>query len=426
MSEAIRVEEIWKSYMLGSHPTQYGTLRDAVAHRVSRLLKHQAPRPRRERFWALQDVSFSIQQGEAVGIIGRNGAGKTTALKILSRITRPTKGRAVVHGRVGSLLEVGTGFSMELTGRENVQLNGAILGMSRGEIQRKLDQIVDFADIVQFIDTPVKRYSSGMQMRLAFSIAAHLEPEIMLVDEVLAVGDQEFQRKCLSRIGEIEREGRTVVLISHNLAVIQRVCKRSLLLDQGNLVADGPTDDVVRSYGRATAAVDGRGSGAGPRPNQDLPRFLGWSLRGQGQAEDYVLKSGSPCEFIFRLNIPRPLRKAFFGLAIYAADGTLVYALSSYEIEEEFRDLAQGVHNIVFSVPEFPVGAGAYRPYVTVNTRGSGTVEAWHAHPEFDVSRRRQSLQVPPPWEGILSVPGAFSVESGLEVGGGDQQVALE
>jgi ABC-type polysaccharide/polyol phosphate transport system ATPase subunit len=405
MSEAIRVEAIWKSYVLGTSPTQYGTLRDAVADRVSRLVKHQAPQPRRERFWALQDVSFSIQQGEAVGIIGRNGAGKTTALKILSRITRPTKGRAVVYGRVGSLLEVGTGFSMELSGRENILLNGAILGMSRGEIQRKLDQIISFADIAQFIDTPVKRYSSGMQMRLAFSIAAHLEPEIMLVDEVLAVGDQEFQRKCLNRIGEIESEGRTVVLISHNLAVIKRVCTRSLLLDHGSLVADGPTDDVVRSYGRATADVDGRGSGAGPRPKSDRPRFLSWSLRGQGQAEDYVLKSGSPCEFIFRLDIPHPLRKAFFGLAIHAADGTLVYALSSYEIEEEFRDLEQGVHN-------------------TVNTRGSGTVEAWHAHPEFDVSRRRESLQVPPPWEGVLSLPGAFSVESGLEVGKGDQQVA--
>src|SRR5881398_3340272 len=205
-------------------------------------------RPKAEMFWALKDVSLDVHEGEVLGLIGRNGAGKTTLLKILSRITRPTEGWAEIHGRVGSLLEVGTGFHPELTGRENAFLSGAILGMSKAEIARKFDEIVAFAELEKFIDTPVKHYSSGMYVRLAFAVAAHLEPEILLVDEVLAVGDAEFQRRCLGRMQEFGASGRTVLFVSHNMQAVARLCQRALLLDGGRVVRDGPSAEVVAQY----------------------------------------------------------------------------------------------------------------------------------------------------------------------------------
>ena len=204
--------------------------------------------PRSEEFWALKDVSFEVRQGEAVGIIGRNGAGKSTLLKMVSRITEPTRGRIHLKGRVASLLEVGTGFHPELTGRENIFLNGAILGMTRVEIKRKFDEIVEFAEVEKFLDMPVKRYSSGMYVRLAFAVAAHLEPEILLVDEVLAVGDAAFQRKCLGKMEQVAGAGRTVLFVSHNMAMIQNLCDRTLLLDHGRLGTIGPTRDVIEAY----------------------------------------------------------------------------------------------------------------------------------------------------------------------------------
>src|SRR3990172_2695500 len=201
-----------------------------------------------DTIWALKDVSFEVKQGEIVGIIGRNGAGKSTLLKILSRITEPTEGRAEIYGRVGSLLEVGTGFHRELTGRENIYLNGGILGMKKGEIERKFDEIVDFSGVEKFIDTPVKHYSSGMHVRLAFAVAAHLEPEILMVDEVLAVGDAQFQKKCLDKMKEVGQEGRTVLFVSHNMQAITRLCERVILLREGSVFIDGPSHQVVGSY----------------------------------------------------------------------------------------------------------------------------------------------------------------------------------
>ena len=256
---AIRAEQIGKKFRLGEME-RYLALRDALARAVSapfRALSRlasgaaAAPRPEREEFWALSDVSFEIAPGEIVGLIGRNGAGKSTLLKILSRIVEPTTGRATLRGRVGSLLEVGTGFHPELTGRENVFLNGAILGMSRGEVRRKFDEIVAFAEVEQFIDTPVKRYSTGMYMRLAFAVAAQLEPEILLVDEVLAVGDSAFQKKCIGRMGEVGREGRTVIFVSHSMTAITRLCRRAILLEQGRVIADGPAPEVAAAYLRS-------------------------------------------------------------------------------------------------------------------------------------------------------------------------------
>jgi lipopolysaccharide transport system ATP-binding protein len=248
---AIRVEGIGKKYRIGHAPRQQ-SLREAVTgitHSASeRLGQRRASRREQDTLWALDDVSFEIKQGEIAGIIGHNGSGKSTLLKVLSRITEPTRGQATINGRVGSLLEVGTGFHPELTGRENVYLNGAMLGMRKREIDRRFDEIIAFADIQRLLDTPVKRYSSGMYVRLAFAVAAHLEPEILLVDEVLAVGDAGFQKKCLGKMGEVAGEGRTVLLVSHNMGVIQELCRECLLLSSGHLVADGPTAEVVSRY----------------------------------------------------------------------------------------------------------------------------------------------------------------------------------
>jgi homopolymeric O-antigen transport system ATP-binding protein len=247
MTSAIAADGLSKRYRIGELQASYGTLRESIA-RGARRLAGGSHRHHHETIWALRDVSFEVAEGEVLGVIGRNGAGKSTLLKILTRITTPTDGRAEIRGRVGSLLEVGTGFHSELTGRENIFLNGSILGMKRREIQRKLPEIVDFAGIDKFIDTPVKRYSSGMYVRLAFSVAAHLEPEILLVDEVLAVGDAEFQRRCLGRMEDFSQEGRTVLFVSHNMQTIAQLCDRAILLDKGEVVLDGPSPDVVAHY----------------------------------------------------------------------------------------------------------------------------------------------------------------------------------
>jgi len=254
---AIRVEEIGKQYRIGARKARAKTMREAVARAVAtplHNLRHLQSlgstdgRERADSIWALREVSFEIRQGEVLGIVGNNGAGKSTLLKVLSRITSPTTGRAWVHGRMGSLLEVGTGFHPELTGRDNIYLNGAILGMERSYITSRFDEIVAFAEVERFLDTPVKHYSSGMYLRLAFAVAAHLPSEIMVVDEVLAVGDADFQKKCLGKMSEVANEGRTILFVSHNLNAIQRMCPRSVLLQGGRLMADGSTTEVLRQY----------------------------------------------------------------------------------------------------------------------------------------------------------------------------------
>ncbi len=248
---AIQTEDLGKSYKLGLGSRGYDTLRESIVGTAKRSLGRLTGRGERhepELLWALRDLSLTVRQGEVVGLIGHNGAGKSTLLKILSRIAEPTTGWADVTGRTGSLLEVGTGFHPELTGRENIFLNGSILGMRRAEIRQRFDEIVEFADIERFLDTPVKRYSSGMSVRLAFAVAAHLEPEILLVDEVLAVGDAAFQRKSLAKMNEVAGEGRTVIFVSHNLAIIQALCQRGVLLERGKALLDAPVDEAIGAY----------------------------------------------------------------------------------------------------------------------------------------------------------------------------------
>lgn len=302
---AIQVEHLSKDYRIGTRQQAYRTLRDTVSeavlapfYRVRRLWQEEASgaAERNEMFGALRDVSFEIRRGEVVGLIGRNGAGKSTLLKILSQITEPTTGQVTLYGRVGSLLEVGTGFQGELTGRENIYLNGAILGMRHREVRKKFDEMVDFAEVDQFIDTPVKRYSSGMYLRLAFAVAAHLEPEILLVDEVLAVGDARFQRKCLQKMQDVGQEGRTVIFVSHNMPAITRLCQRALLLEAGQLQHDGPAPQVVGTYlnlGFSTSAVR-----EWPEPvvrsNEDIVRLCAVRVRAQDRCLTDVVDIRQP------------------------------------------------------------------------------------------------------------------------------------
>src|SRR3990170_3774876 len=266
MSEyAIRVQGLGKQYRLGGNAASYRTLRDTlgdVARWPLRLLKGEL-RHRAEKIWALRDISFELQYGQVLGVVGRNGAGKSTLLKLLSRVTEPTEGEAEIRGRVGSLLEVGTGFHPELTGRENIYLNGAILGMRKREIDHAFDEIIAFAEVEKFLDTPVKHYSSGMYARLAFAVAAHLEPEILLVDEVLAVGDVAFQKKCLGKMGDVARGGRTVLFVSHQMNQIRRICRTCIWLDAGGIRLEGSSPDVVTAYEASFATPLDRASRAG-------------------------------------------------------------------------------------------------------------------------------------------------------------------
>lgn len=304
MSYVIRAERLAKQFTLGER-APYGTLRESLARAATAPLEllrrtRQGGTPA-ETVWALQDVTFDVNDGEILGIIGRNGSGKSTLLKILCRITEPTSGRAAVRGRVGALLEVGTGFHPELTGRENVFVNGAILGMPRREVIRKFDEIVAFADIDRFIDTPVKRYSSGMQMRLAFAVAAHLEPTILLIDEVLAVGDVAFQRKCLGKMGDVAREGRTVLFVSHDLTAVQVLCQRAIRLAHGRIQGDGPVASQIGAYLAESRAI------APAELNNPIPLAEDLELVRFGFVPNPV-PSGNPAAFQVELRAAHSMR----------------------------------------------------------------------------------------------------------------------
>lgn len=369
---AIRAVGLGKTYHIGAvRSTRHRTLRDAVAEaarapfrRAGALLRGHASGAAEldEVLWALRDVAFEVREGEVVGIIGRNGAGKSTLLKILSRITEPTTGFAELRGRVGSLLEVGTGFHPELTGRENVYLNGAILGMTRVEIDRKFDEIVAFAETEKFIDTPVKHYSSGMSVRLAFAVAAHLEPEILLIDEVLAVGDVAFQRKCLSKMDEVADQGRTVLFISHNMAMVDSLCERSILLSGGRVVEDGRTRDVIDRYLEGVGApehvsldenTDRSGTGEYYATKLEL-------LDGQGRRIDHAITGE---ELTIRLHYDtrsgRPLRDARVNVLV-KRDERFYFVLAT-ETTEPREIVLDGPGAIEVTVPDLPLSGGEYQ-----------------------------------------------------------------
>ena len=355
---AIRVEGLWKEYFIGGAQRPGQTLREALVDGFRAPLRRMR-RGRRaagdeNRFWALSDVSFDVQPGEVVGIIGRNGAGKSTLLKVLSRITAPTRGRVEITGRIASLLEVGTGFHAELTGRENIRLNGAILGMSGGEVARKFDQIVAFSGVEKFIDTPVKRYSSGMYMRLAFAVAAHLEPEILVIDEVLAVGDAEFQRKCLGKISEIAGNGRTVLFVSHNMSAIRALCPSAVLLESGAVRLKGASADAIALY-----ASMSRESAADivETTNSSGPHFARVGLvRSQVDHGDTLLLN---C----RLASPQALRAAI-EIEIHDDAGlAVIYASTAPMAGAEF-DLGEGETSLTLKIGPLPLARGDYKIYL--------------------------------------------------------------
>jgi lipopolysaccharide transport system ATP-binding protein len=301
----------------------------------------------REDFWALKDVSFEIKEGEAVGIIGRNGAGKSTLLKLLSRITKPTTGRIELHGRVASLLEVGTGFHPELSGRENIYLNGAVLGMQRAEIKKKFDEIVAFADVEKFLDTPVKRYSSGMYMRLAFAVAAHLEPEILVVDEVLAVGDMEFQKKCLGKMEDVSKTGRTVLFVSHNMDAILRLCSRAILLQKGGVSSTGPVRDIVHQF-TSTHASQPSTISLGHLPQAEHARrnviLLSAEWPKSTSSAPWTVPFGQSIGFSVKFECRKAIRHLELGIALNAASGTELASTSSIVSQPEVN-LAPGIYS---------------------------------------------------------------------------------
>ena len=357
----IKVENLGKKYRI-QHQQQsgmrYKTFREVITDNVRGLFENRKSkienRKSQEDFWALKDVSFEVKRGEVVGIIGRNGAGKSTLLKILSRITEPTEGCVRLKGRVASLLEVGTGFHPELTGRENIYLNGAILGMSRAEITKKFDEIVAFAEVEQFLDTPVKRYSSGMYVRLAFAVAAHLEPEILIVDEVLAVGDAEFQKKCLGKMESVSRsEGRTVLFVSHNLAAMQMLCSRIIYLSRGNLIRVGELDDCINLYSQEGR----RASGAWQ------PVTLGRALQLQRFSfEPDNVKSGGDVAFELELLSEMEMRVSDLAILIYSSSGSRVAVLDlrtqgkPYVIRAGTRPLRGQIHSLPLVQGEYHLG----------------------------------------------------------------------
>jgi lipopolysaccharide transport system ATP-binding protein len=366
---AIQAQEVGKRYRLGELSGGYELLTEALVKRVRRLGRGGE---HRDDFWALRGIDFEVARGETFGIIGHNGAGKSTLLKILSRVTPPTTGRIDVNGRVGALLEVGTGFNQELTGRENVYLNGAVLGMRKAEIERKFDEIVDFAEVERFIDTPVKRYSSGMYLRLAFAVAAHLEPEILIVDEVLSVGDLAFQEKCLGRMERVAGEGRTVLFVSHNLTAVQALCPRSMLLSRGEKLMEGPTSEVISEYVagvRAESASDL--SGRLDREGSGRFRFESIRFESEGHPVDMPL-TGTPVEIVlgYASSDGRPVRQATFSVTVYTLLGGLILNLESSVAGTQFGELpSRG--EVRVRVPRFPLPAGRY----AINLFGTANTE---------------------------------------------------
>jgi lipopolysaccharide transport system ATP-binding protein len=402
----IRGEDLSKRYQIGQHE-RYLALRDVLARAVkapTRIFRRQAPANGNggdRQIWALKDVSFDIRQGEVVGIVGRNGAGKTTLLKILARVTKPTRGFAEVRGRMGTLLEVGTGFHPELTGRENVFLSGAILGMSKAEIRRKFDEIVAFAEVGKFIDTPVKYFSVGMRMRLAFAVAANLEPEILLIDEVLSVGDLEFQKKCLGKMGKVAEAGRTVLFVSHQMNQIRRLCQRALWVEAGGIRADGPAKLLVNDYEAACLAAYEVTAG---ETNASIA--IGhWYVESSGTNVLDLDDAPYPLVVKIQARAIRTIRKGQYFISLRDANNTVLWSKLSYDLT-----LDPGPVTFIHEFPSLPLLPGVYTWSVSVND-----LHRWFDFvlvPELSIVSKHDS-PVGPDLKGFLSLPSELQIQAG-------------
>jgi len=399
MKTVIQAKGLGKQYHRGLRVD--GGLRHVLDRLVRSPLSFFRPSPG-ELFWALRDVDLEVGQGEVLGLVGRNGAGKTTLLKILSRITRPTRGWAEIRGHVRSLLEVGTGFHGELTGRENTYFSGSMLGMKKREIDRKLDEIVSFAEIEKFIDTPVKHYSSGMYVRLAFAVAAHLEPEILLVDEVLAVGDLNFQKKCLGKMDDVVREGRTILLVSHQMNQMRRLCQRCIWIDAGQLRLAGPTLEVISAYELAMSGNEKADKNKRFTEAIGKGRFLKWEIA-ENCEHRHVLTNFQPVTIKFSVAIAQPLARAIHGIALYNVDRQLVWGWASGE-----RELEVGAHEFCHKFPMLPLRPGVYSWLVSLYDENE-EIDAWECLPELIIATPDHQHKLDH-WQGLLNVPNEFSV----------------
>jgi ABC-type polysaccharide/polyol phosphate transport system ATPase subunit len=414
---AIRAESLAKLYRLGPRE-RYKALRDTLTNaiygpfrRLSQTVKQKRSSDDSSGFaamsgtghiWALKDVSFEVKHGEVIGIIGRNGAGKTTLLKILSRVTEPTEGCVEIRGRAGSLLEVGTGFHPELTGRENIFLNGAILGMKKTEIRRKFEEIVAFAEVEKFLDTPVKHYSGGMFIRLAFAVAAHLEPQILLVDEVLAVGDLSFQKKCLGKMGDVAKGGRTILFVSHQMNQIRRLCERAIWLDGGKIRKTGATVDVVSSYEAAMSTI----SHESVREEDDShigARFLKWEIVESQNEQSNILTTMGSTTLRFLLKVNRTIRNGHHGIALFSSENQLIWATAVNHLQ-----LEPGICEFLYDFQTLPLRPGIYYWHVSLYDE-RGLVDVWFCAPEMVIATEPVGHPMDI-WQGILNLPWRFRV----------------
>ena len=408
MSEVvIKVENLGKRYRLGRRE-RYVALRDVLARAATaplRMLRTNRPGDLTDGYmWALKDICLEVKQGEILGMVGRNGAGKTTLLKVLTKITRPTCGRARIWGRVGSLLEVGTGFHPELTGRENIFMAGSILGMTKAEILRRFDEIVEFSGVETFLDTPAKHYSSGMYTRLGFAVAAHLETEVLLVDEVLAVGDLEFQKKCLGKMKEVSQGGRTVVLVSHQMNQIRRLCNSVIWMDRGTIRSKGPTAEVVGAYEAAFNSVQNAGRESERDPKVKA-RFLSWELVGPKSSSPHLLTTLGGFSVKFTVEVNQPIRLGVHGIEVNDAAGQLLWGNAVYNL-----NIDPGIHEFVHNVGPMPLKPGPYSWRVTLFDEFE-RIDIWDCVPELMVGTKPQA-HPRDEWAGILNIPSEFSLSS--------------
>jgi lipopolysaccharide transport system ATP-binding protein len=394
---AIRVECLSKQYTIGTLQHRPNTLRDHLVGTIQRLLQrvHRQVLPP-ATIWALKDVSFEVKQGEVLGIIGRNGAGKSTLLKILSRITEPTLGQAEIYGRIASLLEVGTGFHSELTGRENVYLNGAVLGMSRAEITRKFDEIVAFSGVEKYIDTPVKRYSSGMKVRLAFAVAAYLEPEILIIDEVLAVGDAAFQRKCLGKIGEVACSGRTVLFVSHNVGAVTNLCSSAMWLDYGEVRAYGDVDTITNAY-LSSDPASSAGTTQWHRNGTGEARFIDVRLKDLEGNQREAFMMGENIVVEFALECYRNCPSLSFALEIKRAETDLqVLHLVNEDCGFSVENLDVGIHGIRVEIPNCLLYPSSYTLALWMGITNASTFDFVHNVLSFEIYQGNISMRTFP------------------------------
>jgi lipopolysaccharide transport system ATP-binding protein len=392
---AIYAEGLGKQYHVGERE-RYLALRDVLMRAARSPLKFFRP-AKSELMWALKDVSLQVQHGEVIGIIGRNGSGKTTLLKILSRITRPTTGSAEIYGSMRTLLEVGTGFHPELTGRENMYLSGAILGMSRREIERKFDTIIAFSGVERFIDTQLKHFSTGMQMRLAFAVAAHLEPDILLVDEVLAVGDLEFQKKCLGKMEEVSGGGRTILFVSHQMNQIRRLCRRVLWLEGGEIYRSGPTAAVLGEYEAALSSGQ-RNQDQRSTATRTKARFARWQIDGMESVPSNFLTTMGAVTLRFQVDSFAPIQNGQHGIALYNGERQLMWAWAKENVQ-----LDAGVHEFCYTFPTLPLRPGPYSWQVSLWENGK-VLDMWDCVPDMIIAT--EGHQHPQDeWNGVLNVP---------------------